>query len=61
MQFEHRIQEFGLWSGLETMPEEDMHHIDDAWNEAEHDDILPEILQKIGQSCVKSESDQTET
>jgi len=32
------------------MPEEDISSLEDAWDEAEHDDILTEILQNIGQS-----------
>jgi hypothetical protein len=49
-EFECKIKEFGLWGGLETMPEEDIGHLEDAWDEAEHDDILTEILQNLGQS-----------
>lgn len=50
LEFEQTVKEFGLWGGLETMPEEDISSLEDAWDEAEHDDILTEILQNIGQS-----------
>jgi len=48
--FEHKVKEFGLWGGLKTMPEEDTGRLEDAWDEAEQDDILTEILQNLGQS-----------
>jgi len=50
VEFERRAKEFGQWGGLETMPEDDMGYIEDAWDEAEHDDILSEILKNLGQS-----------
>jgi hypothetical protein len=49
MEFEHKVKDFGYWGGLETLPEEDMSRIEDVWDEAEHDDILTQILQNIGQ------------
>lgn len=48
--FERKASEFGLWGGPETMLEEEIERVEDAWDEAEHDDILTEILQNLGQS-----------
>jgi hypothetical protein len=48
--FERKVKEFGLWGGLETTPEEDIGRLEDAWDEAEQDDILTEILQNLCQS-----------
>ena len=49
--FEHKVKEFGLWGGLEAMPEDDdIGRLEEAWDEAEQDDILTEILQNLGQS-----------
>jgi hypothetical protein len=48
-EFERKANQFGLWAGLETMPDEDMDHIENAWDEAKHDDILTEILKNLGQ------------
>ena len=50
--FEHKIGTFGVWDGHETMADsdEDMVVVEDAWNEAENEDILTEILQNSGQS-----------
>jgi hypothetical protein len=52
IEFERKVEGFGLWGGLETMPEDAMgcQQVEDAWDEAEHDDILTEILQNLGQS-----------
>jgi len=50
LEFEEKVKDFGLWGGLETLPEEDISSLEDTWDEAEHDDILTEILQNIGQS-----------
>jgi len=49
LDFEHKVKEFGLWGGLETMPDEDNGQLEDAWDEAEQDDILTDILQNLGQ------------
>ena len=38
------------WGGLKTLPEEDIGHIEDAWDEAKQDDILTEILPYLGQA-----------
>jgi len=49
--FERKVKEFGLWGGLETMPEDDdIGWLEEAWDEAEQDDILTEILHNLGQS-----------
>ena len=49
-EFERKASEFGLWGGPETMLEDDIEQAEDAWDEAEHDDILAEILRNLGQS-----------
>jgi len=50
MEFERKVKEFGAWGGLETLREDDIEHLEGAWDEAEHDDIITEILQNLGQS-----------
>ena len=50
MEFERKVKEFGAWGGLETLPENDIECLEGAWDEAEHDDIITEILQNLGQS-----------
>lgn len=49
-EFECKVNDFGLWGGLETMSDEDIHHTEVTWDEAEQDDILTEILRNLGQS-----------
>ena len=49
-EFERKVKEFGAWGGLETLPEDDIERLEGAWDEAEHDDIITEILQNLGQS-----------
>lgn len=47
--FEHKLKNFGLWTGDETMSvEDDIGCVEDALNEAENDGILAEILKDIG-------------
>jgi hypothetical protein len=50
-EFEDKLKNFGLWGGLEAAATENMDHIKDAWDEVEQDDILNEILQKLGKSA----------
>jgi hypothetical protein len=50
MEFERKVKEFGAWGSLETLPEDDIEHLQGAWDEAEHDDIITEILQNLCQS-----------
>jgi len=49
-EFEWKLSNFGLWGGLETMPDEDIDRAEVSWDEAEQDDILTEILQNLGWS-----------
>ena len=43
------------------MSEEDIGHVEDAWDEAEQDDILTEILQNLGQAKIyQKKSNQTD-
>jgi len=50
MEFERKVEEFGAWGGLETGWGDDLEQLEGAWDEAEHDDIITEILQNLGQS-----------
>lgn len=51
-EFECKIEGFGLWGHLKTMPEEDTGRVEHAWDKAEQDDILTEILQNLGQAKI---------
>jgi hypothetical protein len=48
MEFEHKVKEFEAWGVLETLWEDDIEHLEGTWDEAEHDDIITEILQNLG-------------
>jgi hypothetical protein len=47
-EFEQKVEEYGLWEGDETPFHDDMENIAQAWETAEHEEILEEILQDIG-------------
>jgi hypothetical protein len=48
--FENKVKDFGLWKGVETMAiEDDIGCVEDAWDEAEHDGILGDILRNLGE------------
>jgi hypothetical protein len=44
-EFDHRAEEYGLWHGVEALPDDDMENIEQLWQEDEQDDILSELLE----------------
>lgn len=51
-EFNHRMEEYGLWGGLEALPDNDMTNIEQLWQEDEQDDILSELLEHTSTSDV---------
>jgi hypothetical protein len=49
-EFNHRMEEYGLWGGLEALPDDDMISIEQLWQEDEQDDLLSELLEHVGMS-----------
>ncbi|KAF8148461.1 hypothetical protein B0H34DRAFT_679784 [Crassisporium funariophilum] len=46
--FEERLKNYGLWGGGESsIRDKPMDNIQDLWDEADHEDVLTEILQNI--------------
>jgi hypothetical protein len=43
-EFNQRMKEYGLWGGLEALPDNDMVNIERLWQEDEQDDLLSELL-----------------
>lgn len=43
--FNRRMEEYGLWGGLEALPDNDMINIEQLWQEDEQDDLLSELLE----------------
>jgi hypothetical protein len=43
--FNRRMEEYGLWDGLEALPDDDMINIEQLWQEDEQDDLLSELLE----------------
>ena len=39
------MDSFGLWGGIETLPDDDMENIEQLWQENEQDDLLSELLE----------------
>lgn len=53
LDFESKMGEYGLWDGQEAMAADiDMSHIEELWDEEDHDDLLLELLKQIGLSCL---------
>jgi hypothetical protein len=48
MEFLKKLDEYGLWEGDETPFHDEMENIAQAWEIAEHEQMLDEILQDIG-------------
>ena len=48
MEFQKKLDEYGLWEGDETPFHDEMESIAQAWEIAEHEQMLDEILQDIG-------------
>jgi len=46
--FDCRMEEYGLWDGLETLPDNDMVNIEQLWQEDEQDELLSELLETAG-------------
>jgi len=44
-EFNRRMEEYGLWGGLEALPDDDMINIEHLWQEDEQDDILSKLLE----------------
>ena len=47
-EFERKLDDYGLWDGHETPFLDDMENVAQAWERAEHEQMLDEILQDIG-------------
>lgn len=47
-EFEQKLEKYGLWEGDETLFNDNMENIGHAWETAENDEMLAEILQNIG-------------
>ena len=44
-EFDHHMEEYGIWGGLETQPDDNMINAEQLWQEDEHDDLLLELLE----------------
>ena len=44
-EFDHHMEEYGIWGGLETQPDDNMINVERLWQEDEHDDLLLELLE----------------
>jgi hypothetical protein len=49
-EFDHRMEEYGLWGGLEALPDDDMINVEQLWQEDEQDDLLSELLEHTSAS-----------
>lgn len=47
-EFEQKLEEYGLWEGDETLFNDNMENIGQAWETAENDEMLAGILQETG-------------
>jgi hypothetical protein len=47
-EFNRRVESYGLWGGLETIPDDDMEDIEQLWQENEQDTLLSELLEQTG-------------
>jgi hypothetical protein len=47
-EFDRRMEEYGLWGGLEDLPDDDMINVEQLWQEDEQDDLLSELLEHAG-------------
>jgi hypothetical protein len=50
--FEQKPEEYGVWDVNETPFHDEMENIVQAWETAEHEQMLDEILQDIGESLL---------
>jgi len=46
--FNRQAQEYGLWGGLETVPDLEMEQIEQLWDEEKQEDLLSDLLESIG-------------
>ena len=44
-EFDYCMEEYGIWGGLETQPDDNMINVEQLWQEDEHDDLLSELLE----------------
>jgi hypothetical protein len=47
-EFNCRVESYGLWGGLDAIPDDDMEDIEQLWQENEQDDLLSELLEQTG-------------
>ena len=52
-EFDRRMEEYGLWGGLEALPDDNMINVEQLWQEDEQDDLLSELLEhtSVSDSC----------
>lgn len=46
--FDQRFEEYGLWEGAETLPDDTQENLDQLWDELEQDEMLLELLDSTG-------------
>jgi hypothetical protein len=44
-EFDCHMEEYGIWGGLETLPDDNMINVEQLWQEDEQDDLLSELLE----------------
>jgi hypothetical protein len=47
-EFDHRIEEYGLWGGLEGLPD-DVEDIAEIWDDDEQEEMIAELLEHTGE------------
>lgn len=50
-EFNHRIEEYGLWGGPERLPDDSMPaDVAEIWDDDEHEEMISELLERTGRS-----------
>ena len=52
-EFDRRIDEYGLWGGLDGLPDDSMADVAEIWDDDEHEEMISELLECTGGSSFR--------
>ena len=52
-EFDRRIDEYGLWGGLDGLPDDSMADVAEIWDDDEHEEMISELLERTGGSSFR--------